>query len=90
MNLFFPCGHGDYNSAVCPCACHTCDLSMYMNCPIAPVYCMLGLLVCCEVYQFGQLGTGLFMFSKILFQSRMSSFFKEPTASLKGDPELQA
>ena len=35
------------------------DLSWDINCPIPPAHCMLGLLACCEAYEFGQLGTGL-------------------------------
>ena len=38
------------------------DLSWDINCPIPPAHCMLGLLECREVYEFGQLGTGLSWF----------------------------
>ena len=55
--------------------------------PIPPNYYMLGLLACSEAYEFGQLGTGCCGSCNILFQSRMSYFFKEPTASLRGDHE---
>ena len=51
---------------------------------------MFGLLACSEAYEFGQLGILLPDSVNILFQRRFSSFLKkEPTASMRGDPELQ-
>ena len=60
------------------------DYSRDMNCPMPPAHRMLGLPAFGGAYEFGQLGSG-----NILFHRRMSFFFKEPTASLRGVPELQ-
>ena len=47
-------------------------------------------LACSEVYEFGQLGTRLSWFKEYIVPKLDELFFlKEPTASLRGDPELQ-
>ena len=47
---------------------------------------MLGLIACSEAYEFGQLRTRLSWFVP---KADELFFLKEPTASLRGDHELQ-
>ena len=49
---------------------------------------MLDLLACSEVYEFGQLGTGLSWFREYSVPKVDEFFFKRSTASLRGDHEF--
>ena len=64
INIIPSVAWGVQNSAnVCPCACRKRRLIMgYKLSYTTGNYCMLGLLACSEVYEFGELGTGLSWF----------------------------
>ena len=85
----YPCGLGDQNSAnVCPCACrkrtnHGILTVLYHQLTVC-FFLHVVRRMSLDSWALGCLGSG-----NILFQKRMSFFLKEPTASLRGDHELQ-
>ena len=55
-----------------------------IHCLIPSAFCILGLLACCEAYEFGQLGAGLSWFRLYTVPNPDELvYFKEPMAFLR-------
>ena len=88
---FTPVAWGDqYSANVCPCTCRKRQLIIRYKLSNTTGLLYACLLACSEAYEFGQLGTGLSWFRWYTVPKAVDFFFKqEPTASLRGDHELQ-
>ena len=85
-----PCRLGDQNSAVCPCACHKRLMMKRYKLPYTTGFVVcLGFLHAVRRMSLDSWVLCCPDLANILFQRQMSSFFKEPTASLRGDSELE-